>query len=73
MTYLEDPMDALSRWVTRHRLIVGLLWLGITIVGVLLAPSVSGRLKSGNHLHSAAYTANAQIANPDVSWSGCWC
>lgn len=55
-------MDALSRWVTRHRLTVGLLWLGITIVGVLLAPSVSGRLKSGNHLHSAAYTANAQIA-----------
>lgn len=55
-------MDALSRWVTRHRLIVGLLWLGITIVGVLLAPSVSGRLKSGNHLHTAAYTANAQIA-----------
>jgi RND superfamily putative drug exporter len=55
-------MDALSRWVTRHRLIVGLLWLAITIVGVVLAPSVSGRLKSGNHLHSAAYTADVQIA-----------
>jgi RND superfamily putative drug exporter len=60
--YLEDIVDALSRWVTRHRLIVGLLWLAITIVGVLLAPSVSGRLKSGNHLHSAAYTADVQIA-----------
>jgi RND superfamily putative drug exporter len=55
-------MDALSSWVTRHRMIVGLLWLAITIVGVLLAPSVSGRLKSGNHLHSAAYTADVQIA-----------
>jgi putative drug exporter of the RND superfamily len=54
-------MDALSSWVTRHRMIVGLLWLAITIVGVLLAPSVSGRLKSGNHLHSAAYTADVQI------------
>lgn len=55
-------MNALSRWVTRHRLVVGLLWLAITVVGVVLAPSVSGRLKSGNHLHSAAYTADAQIA-----------
>ncbi|MDQ1540318.1 MAG: putative drug exporter of the superfamily [Actinomycetota bacterium] len=55
-------MDALSRWVTRHRLIVGLSWLAITIIGVLLAPSVSGRLKSGTHLHSAAYTADVQIA-----------
>jgi RND superfamily putative drug exporter len=55
-------MDALSRWATRHRLTVGLLWLAITIVGIVLAPSVSSRLKSGNHLHSAAYTANQQIA-----------
>jgi RND superfamily putative drug exporter len=62
MTYLEDLMDALSRWVTRHRLTVGLLWLVITVVGIVLAPSVSSRLKGGNHLQSAAYTADQQIA-----------
>ena len=55
-------MDALSRWVTRHRPTVGLIWLAITIVGMVLAPSVSSRLKHGNHLHSAAYTADQQIA-----------
>jgi RND superfamily putative drug exporter len=55
-------MEALSKWVIRHRLIVGLLWLAITVVGLLLAPSVSGRLKSGNHLNSSAVTANTQIA-----------
>lgn len=55
-------MGSLSRWVVRHRLVVGLAWLVITVVGLLLAPSVSGRLKSGIHLNSAAYTANEQIA-----------
>ena len=55
-------MDGLTTWVRRHRLLVGLLWLAITVVGIVLAPSVSGRLKSGNHLHSAAYTADVQIA-----------
>jgi RND superfamily putative drug exporter len=55
-------MDALSGWVTRHRLTVGLVWLAITVVGVILAPSVSGRLKSGVHLHSPAYAADVQIA-----------
>src|SRR5690349_2041377 len=60
--YPEERMDALSSWVTRHRTTVGLLWLAITVVGIVLAPSVSSRLKSGNHLHSAAYTADQQIA-----------
>lgn len=55
-------MQALGNWVVRHRRTVGLLWLAITIVGLLLAPSVSSRLKSGVHLHSAAYTANQNIA-----------
>jgi RND superfamily putative drug exporter len=55
-------MGALSGWVVRHRLVVGLLWLAITVVGLVLAPSVSGRLKSGVQLNSAAYTANQQIA-----------
>ncbi|HYS41073.1 MAG TPA: hypothetical protein VEO01_36125, partial [Pseudonocardiaceae bacterium] len=31
-------------------------------MGVLLAPSVSGVLKSGVQLNSSAYTANQQIA-----------
>ena len=41
---------------------VALLWLVITVVGVLLAPSLSGRFKSGVILDSAAQTANLQIA-----------
>jgi putative drug exporter of the RND superfamily len=55
-------VDRLSNWVVRHRLIVGLVWLAVTVVGVLLAPSVSGVLKSGVQLNSGAYTANQQIA-----------
>jgi RND superfamily putative drug exporter len=59
---VEDVMDAISTWVMRHRLWVGLAWLLITIVGVVLAPSVSGRLKSGNHMSTAAYHANVALA-----------
>src|SRR5215469_9639449 len=55
-------MQALSGWVMRHRLVVGLLWLAITVIGLVIAPSVSGRLKSGVQVNSAAYTANQQIA-----------
>jgi hypothetical protein len=55
-------MELLGKWVVRHRVLVGLVWLAITVVGVLLAPSVSGRLQSGVNLDSAAYTANQQIA-----------
>ena len=55
-------MEAFSGWVVRHRLMVGLLWLAVTIVGLVIAPSVSGRLQSGVNLNSAAYTANQQIA-----------
>jgi RND superfamily putative drug exporter len=55
-------VDRLSDWVLRHRLVVGLLWLAVTVVGVLVAPSVSGALKSGVQLNSSAYTANQQIA-----------
>jgi RND superfamily putative drug exporter len=49
-------------WVTRHRLAVGLLWLAVTVVGVLLAPSLSGRLQSGPHVSGPGYTANTAIA-----------
>jgi hypothetical protein len=46
----------------RHRLVVGLLWLAFTVVGLVLAPSVAGRLHGGNHLNTAAFRANQQIA-----------
>ena len=55
-------MEGLSRWVVRHRMVVSLLWLAITVVGVLVAPTVSAHLKSGVHVDSAAYAANQQIA-----------
>lgn len=55
-------MDTLSKWVIRHRLWVGLFWLAVTAVGVVLAPSVSSRLKSGNHVNTATYRADQQIA-----------
>jgi uncharacterized membrane protein YdfJ with MMPL/SSD domain len=29
--------------VVRHRLTVSLLWLAVTVVGLVIAPSVSGR------------------------------
>ncbi|MFE9572964.1 MMPL family transporter [Streptomyces sp. NPDC006692] len=55
-------MERLSGWLLRHRALVGLAWLVITVVGVVLAPSVSSRLQPGTHLNTAAYTANVQIA-----------
>ncbi|MEY9862058.1 RND superfamily putative drug exporter [Catenulispora sp. GAS73] len=55
-------MERLAGWVTRHRLVVGLAWLVITVVGVLVAPSLSGRLQSGSHVSGPGYTANTAIA-----------
>ncbi|MFD5537015.1 MMPL family transporter [Streptomyces sp. NPDC127079] len=55
-------MEKLSGWVIRHRLVVGLGWLVITVVGVLVAPSLSGRLQPGTHVTGPGYTANVQIA-----------
>src|SRR5258708_40208214 len=55
-------MDKISGFLLRHRGLVGLAWLVITIVGVVVAPSVSGRLQPGTHLNTAAYNANVQIA-----------
>lgn len=55
-------MNTLGGWVTRHRLIIGLLWVAVTVVGLVVAPSVSGRLQGGNQFNSAAVTANKQIA-----------
>jgi uncharacterized membrane protein YdfJ with MMPL/SSD domain len=66
--------ERLINWVVRHRLLVGLGWLGITVVGLLVAPQVSDRLQSGLTVDSPAYHANQQIgrqyglaaANPGV-------
>ncbi|MBR7834654.1 MMPL family transporter [Actinospica durhamensis] len=55
-------MERLSAWVVRNRLKVMVAWLAVTIVGIVVAPSVSSRLVSGIHVNSAAYTADAQIA-----------
>src|SRR5258708_31844831 len=55
-------MDKISGFLLRHRGLVGLAWLVITVVGVVVAPSVSGRLQPGTHLNTAAYNANVQIA-----------
>lgn len=54
-------MERLGTWVTRHRLVVGLLWLGVTAVGVVLAPSLAGRLHGGAHVNGPAFTANTAI------------
>jgi RND superfamily putative drug exporter len=54
-------MEKAGGWLLRHRGLVGLAWLAITIVGLLAAPSVTGRPQSGVHLNSAAYSANLQI------------
>ncbi|NUR03746.1 MAG: MMPL family transporter [Streptomyces sp.] len=55
-------MERLATWVTRHRLAVGLLWLVVTAVGVVLAPSLSSRLQPGNHVSGPGFTANTAIA-----------
>jgi uncharacterized membrane protein YdfJ with MMPL/SSD domain len=60
--------------VMRHRVLVALLWVVITVVGALMAPHLSSRLQSGTTLHTAGYTANATLqrqyggvaANPSV-------
>jgi RND superfamily putative drug exporter len=58
----------------RHRFLVALLWVVITVVGALMAPHLSSRLQSGTTLNTASYTANATLqreyggvsANPSV-------
>ena len=55
-------MEALGGWVIRHRLLIGLAWIAITAVGAVIAPAVSSRLVSGNHLNGPAYAADVQIA-----------
>ena len=55
-------MERLSAWVIRHRSSVLMAWLAITVVGILVAPTVSSRLAGGTHFSSSAYSADVQIA-----------
>ncbi|MFC1405660.1 MULTISPECIES: MMPL family transporter [Streptacidiphilus] len=55
-------MERLSAWVVRNRWKVMVAWLVITVIGIVVAPTVSSRLVSGVHVNGAAYTADAQIA-----------
>ena len=67
-------MEGFAAFVMRHRAWVTLAWVVITAVGVMIAPSVSGRLKSGTSVNTASYHANVAIqkdyggagANPSV-------
>jgi len=60
--------------IMRHRLVVTLAWVVVTIVGVLMAPNVAGRLQSGTTVNTASYHANVALqkeyggvaANPSV-------
>jgi len=55
-------VERLSAWVVRHRWKAMAAWLAITVVGIVVAPTVSSRLVSGVHVNAPAYTADAQIA-----------
>jgi RND superfamily putative drug exporter len=55
-------VERLVGWIIRYRLIVALSWLAITVAGLVIAPSLSGRLVSGTNVSGPGYTANVQIA-----------
>jgi RND superfamily putative drug exporter len=67
-------VERFAAFVMRHRLLVGLLWVAVTVVGVLMAPHVADRLKGGTTISSASYDANVALqkdyggvaANPSV-------
>ncbi|TDU02479.1 RND superfamily putative drug exporter [Streptomyces sp. 846.5] len=67
-------MERFAAFVLRHRLWVALAWVAVTVVGVLMAPHVADRLKTGTTVNSAGYHANAALqkeyggvgANPSV-------
>jgi RND superfamily putative drug exporter len=55
-------MDRLSRFLLRHRLGVGPLWLAVLVVGIAVSGSVSGRLSTDFSLPGASsYQANQAI------------
>lgn len=67
-------MERFAAFVLRHRVWVALAWVAVTVVGVLMAPHVAGRLKSGTTDSTASYRANTALqkeyggvtANPSV-------
>ena len=67
-------MHRFAAILLRHRALTALVWLAVAVIGVLIAPQLSGRLQSGTTLHSATYTANQTMqsqyggvaANPSV-------
>ncbi|WP_055491257.1 MMPL family transporter [Streptomyces sp. TP-A0356] len=54
-------MQRFAAFVMRHRIWVAVAWVAVTVVGVLMAPHVSGRLKSGTTISAASYTANQAL------------
>ncbi|MGW6358552.1 MMPL family transporter [Streptomyces sp. NPDC055092] len=67
-------MERFAAFVMRHRIWVALAWVALTAVGVLMAPHVADRLKSGTTVNTASYHANVALqkeyggagANPSV-------
>ncbi|MFF8029871.1 MMPL family transporter [Streptomyces sp. NPDC007896] len=67
-------MERFAAFVMRHRMWVALSWVALTVVGVLVAPHVADRLKSGTTVNTASYHANVALqkqyggagANPSV-------
>ncbi|MEU0966804.1 MMPL family transporter [Streptomyces sp. NPDC005917] len=55
-------MERFAAFVMRHRLWVTLVWVAVTVVGVVMAPHVAGRLKSGTTVSTASYDANVALA-----------
>lgn len=55
-------MEGLSNWILRRRKLIGLVWLVVAIAGVVVAPSVSSRMRSGAHFSSPTSTATQAIA-----------
>jgi RND superfamily putative drug exporter len=55
-------LNKLAGWVNRHRLVVALSWLAITVAGAAIVPSLSGRLVNSSSGSGPGYTADAQIA-----------
>ncbi|MFF4960683.1 MMPL family transporter [Streptomyces sp. NPDC001222] len=55
-------MQRFAAFVMRHRIWVAIAWVAVTVIGVMMAPHVSDRLKSGTTISAASYTANQALA-----------
>src|SRR5256714_544485 len=55
-------MNSITRLALRHRRLVALMWIALTVVGVLTVSSATGRLSHGfNTPGTAGYDANTHI------------